>query len=262
VEAVTARWTPVWYNLDDGLAVGETNVWWFWNDHRSMQESPWGATLPDHPDCDLYFHTGGFSAHDAPHAHQRRATVAAITHDFLGSLTRVGTDEFGTYEFEAPDGTVFEVEAEEGPGRCWSHRVPFDDWSVLVLLDGVSEPFPDPLGAVQAILAEAERRNEIARAQRRSRWKSSSSRGRDPTRRHHHHDEAARRPPASPPQPAPGTDGRPAASGAGAIGGRASDTPPLVANGPVRSTSVAEPIEMPSASICCATSTPIHSPTG
>ena len=32
-------------------------------------------------------------------------------------------------------------------------------------------------------------------------------------------------------------------------GGRASDTPPLVANGPVRSTSVAEPIEMPSAAI-------------
>ena len=55
---------------------------------------------------------------------------------------------------------------------------------------------------------------------------------------------------------------RPASYGAVTIGGRASDTPPLVANGPVRSTSVAEPIEMPSASICCATSRPTHSPTG
>ena len=57
-------------------------------------------------------------------------------------------------------------------------------------------------------------------------------------------------------------DCRPASYGAVAIGGRASDTPPLVANGPVRSTSVAEPIEMPSASICWATSRPTHSPTG
>ena len=51
-------------------------------------------------------------------------------------------------------------------------------------------------------------------------------------------------------------------SGTVTIGGRASDTPPLVANGPDRSTSVAEPIEMPSASICWATSRPTHSPTG
>ncbi len=50
--------------------------------------------------------------------------------------------------------------------------------------------------------------------------------------------------------------------GIATIGGRASDTPPLVAKGPVWSTSVAEPIEMPSASICCATSMPTHSPTG
>ena len=63
-------------------------------------------------------------------------------------------------------------------------------------------------------------------------------------------------------QPASHIDCRPASYGAVTIGGRASDTPPLVANGPVRSTSVAEPIEMPSASICCATSRPTHSPTG
>ena len=61
---------------------------------------------------------------------------------------------------------------------------------------------------------------------------------------------------------APSIDCRSAAYGALAIGGLASDTPPLVANGPVRSTSVVEPIEMPSASICWATSRPTHSPTG
>ena len=61
---------------------------------------------------------------------------------------------------------------------------------------------------------------------------------------------------------APSIDCRSAPYGAVTIGGRASDTPPLVANGPVLSTSVAEPIEMPSASICCATSRPTHSPTG
>jgi len=66
----------------------------------------------------------------------------------------------------------------------------------------------------------------------------------------------------SPPQQAPSLDCRWAPYDAVTIGGRASDTPPLVANGPDRSTSVAEPIEMPPASICCATSRPTHSPTG
>ena len=55
---------------------------------------------------------------------------------------------------------------------------------------------------------------------------------------------------------------RSAPYGAVTIGGRATDTPPLVAKGPVLSKSVVEPIEMPSASICCATSRPTHSPTG
>ena len=99
-----------------------------------------GASGPaDVPHATLYFMNGvqGHSFHD------RRCTVAAVAHQSLGSLTRVGTDRFGVYEFELAGRTVLEVEAEEGPGRCWNPEIEIQDWSVLVALTDLSEPLTD-----------------------------------------------------------------------------------------------------------------------
>jgi hypothetical protein len=129
---VTACWFPLWYNLDQELAVGETAEWGFWVDRESLME--WLPRDQHVPNATLYF-----CGVEGP-SHDRRCTVAAITHGSLGSLTRASTDRFGVYEFELADGTVLEVEAEEGPGQCDDRSVTVHDWSLLVTLTDVSEP--------------------------------------------------------------------------------------------------------------------------
>jgi hypothetical protein len=89
---LTACWIPLWYNLDEGFAVGETAELGFWNDKQSLMKwLPRGSQVPN---ATLYF-----CCLDG-HSHVRRCTVATITHESLGSLTRVSTERFGEYEFE------------------------------------------------------------------------------------------------------------------------------------------------------------------
>jgi len=132
---VQALWLPGWYNLDDNVEVGVTDEWRFWNDRAAMFEN-WRKN-PDVPTVQLCFFNDLSSS---TKRHIRRATVRRITHPVIGDLVKVDTSRFGVYEYVTTDGTRYEVEAEEDPGRCWRPEVDIDEWYVIVELDNLGEP--------------------------------------------------------------------------------------------------------------------------
>ena len=137
---VTALWFPGWYNLDREVDVGETDEWCFWNDDVIEPEYR-RFRVAGLPAPSLYFYNTLLSP---DRWHVRRATTHSITHPTLGPLERIGTRRFGTYEFQSvATGTIYEVEAEEGPGVSYDQTVALTDWWVVVELGSVSEPLSE-----------------------------------------------------------------------------------------------------------------------
>jgi hypothetical protein len=127
----TALWAPGWYELDQSLEVGQEGRFWFY------QQPP--ADLPGVEDYDLVFFNHVCSA--AP-CQVRTARVVSIDHSELGSLERIDAQGLDYVFYPANDEAVL-VNAEENPGtisRAARELPPIDNWSVAVVLDGLSDP--------------------------------------------------------------------------------------------------------------------------
>ncbi len=123
-----AIWIPAWYELDQSIAVGIFQKFWF------FQEKPDCLSLDD--DVDLLF----FNQLDSSsNSEVRFARIKHIQHKTLGSLARIDTDGLD-YIFAPVDGEPIAVNAEEEPGQSYMFDRAIDDWSVLVTLNDISEP--------------------------------------------------------------------------------------------------------------------------
>lgn len=130
-EIKKAIWTPSWYEMDQSIAVGSSNKFWFFQDSQSV------ADIAD--DIDIVF----FNQLDSTvNSEMRFANVAEIHHSILGQLSRVDTDGLD-YIFTTVDGTDILVNAEEEPGKTYDEGVEIEDWSVVVCLTNVSQPTGD-----------------------------------------------------------------------------------------------------------------------
>ncbi len=124
-------WAPGWYELDQPLAVGQSNQFWFY------RQPP--ADLPDVESYDFVFFNR-FSAVD--NCQVRTAHVISIEHPELGPLARVDTAGLD-YVFITDRGDNIVVNAEESPGTVFqkeSESLLVDNWSISVVLTNVSEP--------------------------------------------------------------------------------------------------------------------------
>jgi hypothetical protein len=134
----TALWTPGWYELDQSLAVGERQKFWFFQHPPDDFQSP----LFNHGvSFDLVF----FNQLDSnENSCVRYARVLEMTHPRLGSLLRIDTDG-QDYIFYPVLGEEIVVNAEETPGTVYDSRPEqaIQDWSVVVKLEDVSEPLSD-----------------------------------------------------------------------------------------------------------------------
>lgn len=134
----TALWTPGWYELDQPLAVGQSDRFWFY------RQAP--ADLPDVESYELVF----FNQLSAvANCQVRTAQVESIEHPDLGSLARIDTDGLD-YVFITAGGDRIVVNAEENPGTIFENPLSLpsiDDWSVSVVLGAISEPLANDPGS-------------------------------------------------------------------------------------------------------------------
>ena len=129
-QTLKAIWTPSWYELDQSLAVGIKQKFWFFQDKPTFSASQ---------DVDLVF----FNQLDSEvNSVVRFAEIVDIHHDVLGPLTRVDTDGLD-YIFVPVEGSEIFVNAEEEPGNAYDTEFEIDDWTLLVTLQNVSEPICD-----------------------------------------------------------------------------------------------------------------------
>ncbi len=126
-----AIWTPGWYEMDQTVAVGMEQKFWFFKDKSR-------AGIIDEA-IDLVF----FNQLDSTcNCQVRFAHVVDIWHDILGPLARVDTDGLD-YLFVTTAGREIMVNAEEQPGKSDDPVFDIDDWSVWVTLNNVSEPISE-----------------------------------------------------------------------------------------------------------------------
>ncbi len=122
-----ALWIPGWYGLDEGIAVGDSDWWWF---YRSRPR--WLGSVPSSfaDECELFFHNG------QPVERMRcSARVVDINHPRLGRVRAIDTS--GDYVFELGWGRVLAVNSEEAPGHCDDPSVDTTEWWVVVTLGDV-----------------------------------------------------------------------------------------------------------------------------
>lgn len=132
-------WVPGWYNLDQSLAVGKADEYWFHASEPNWDDDAPAAVRGGEP----VFFNGLFAPGGAT---VRMVRVDAIHHAQLGQLTSIRTERFGVYEFVDIAGHEFEVEAEQGPGVCYDPEVRIADWSVRVAFSDVATDAPNPPG--------------------------------------------------------------------------------------------------------------------
>jgi len=126
-----AIWTPSWYEMDQTIAVGVKNKFWF------FQETP-EIDFNDEA-YDLVF----FNQLDSnSNSVVRFANIAEIFHESLGPMVRIDADGLD-YIFTPVNGNDILVNAEEEPGKTYEDGVEIDEWSVMVTLVEVSEPMGD-----------------------------------------------------------------------------------------------------------------------
>lgn len=124
-----ALWTPGWYELDQTLAVGDRQKFWFF-------ETPPGDVETLGENIDLVFYNQLDSSSNCT---VRYATIDELHHPQLGQLLRVDTDG-QDYIFFPVDGEEIVVNAEEEPGTIRDGSIGVTDWSVRARLSDVSEP--------------------------------------------------------------------------------------------------------------------------
>ena len=126
-----ALWIPGWYELDQPLAVGIRDRFWFY------QNPP--MDFPDVESFDYVFFNQMVSS---ANCQVRYATIAAIDHPVVGPLLRIDTDGMD-YIFYPENGNEIVVNAEEQPGKIYDPSDDVSDWSLVVTLEDVSEPVAD-----------------------------------------------------------------------------------------------------------------------
>lgn len=130
-EIKKAIWTPSWYEMDQSVAVGTSNKFWF------FQDCPNVANIGD--DIDMVF----FNELDSTNNSELRfADVTDIQHKALGKIIRVDTDGLD-YIFTQMDGTEILVNAEEEPGKTYDDNLEIEDWTIIVFLANISDPIAD-----------------------------------------------------------------------------------------------------------------------
>ncbi len=128
---MTALWTPGWYELDQSLAVGQRQRFWFFETNPPIEIDGNHAN-----DFDLVF----FNQLDSSaNCQVRFARIVEIKHKQLGLLSGIDTEGMD-YIFVPIDGHEVVVNAEEDPGSTYDCNLEIDDWSVVVTLSDVSEP--------------------------------------------------------------------------------------------------------------------------
>ena len=133
-KAMKAVWTPSWYELDQSIAVGAQDKFWFFQDNPSLE-----LTGDSVEQVDLVF----FNQLDsACNSEVRFAHVEEIHHEVLGALQRVDTDGLD-YVFKLANGDEVMVNAEEEPGQTYDDDLQIENWSVIVMLKEVSEPISE-----------------------------------------------------------------------------------------------------------------------
>jgi hypothetical protein len=120
-----ATWRPQWHQLDQGVAVGQTDRFWF-----HPQQSP-GEAL-------RFFNS---LPNSEASSEVRQACIVAIEHPELGPLTRIDTRGLD-YVFYGVEGTEWIVNAEETPGLIYDDK-PVGDWAIQVQLRDVSAPLSE-----------------------------------------------------------------------------------------------------------------------
>ena len=128
----TALWTPGWYELDQTLALGERQKFWFF-------QTPPDECLTVADDLDFVFYNQLDSTQNCI---VRYAKIVEMQHRELGELLKVDTDGLDYIFFPAGSEEIV-VNAEEEPGSTYDSDLEVADWSVLVKLAEVSEPVAD-----------------------------------------------------------------------------------------------------------------------
>ncbi len=139
-----AIWRPAWHRLDQSLKTGQAGRFWFFVSPRPA-EGPVNLVGAVDPLAEagpaLQFFNRTVSARHAPEV--RSGTVISIVHPQLGPLTSVDTSGLD-YRFVTAAGTELSVNAEEETGTvCDAPDLMVSDWSVEVLLHGLSDPLRD-----------------------------------------------------------------------------------------------------------------------
>lgn len=124
-------WVPGWYELDQPLAVGSRDRFWF------FQNPP--MDYPPAESVDYVFYNQITSG---ANCQVRYATIVALDHHKLGPLERIDTDGLD-YIFFPRNGPEIVVNAEEDPGAAYESQFKIEDWTVQVTMMDVSEPVAD-----------------------------------------------------------------------------------------------------------------------
>jgi hypothetical protein len=128
---VTALWAPGWHELDQSLAVGRRQRFWFFETNPLKEIQGESAN-----EFDLVF----FNQLDSSaNCQVRFAQIVEIKHKQLGLLSEIDTAGLD-YIFVTIDGNDILVNAEEDPGTTYDCNLEIEDWSVVVTLSDLSEP--------------------------------------------------------------------------------------------------------------------------
>lgn len=119
-----AAWVPLWYELDQNLAVGAVDELWFFT------EAPQELAALNKVVLFRGLTTSG------PHV-ALKCRVLRIHHPILGDLEAVETRGLD-YCFVQASGERIEVNAEEEPGAAYDQQVTVRDWSLTVWLQRCS----------------------------------------------------------------------------------------------------------------------------
>ena len=126
-----ALWSPGWYELDQSVAVGNRQRFWF------FQNPP--ADLDHAESFDFVFFNENSTSSNVQ---VREANVVSIEHEQLGKLSRIDAEGLD-YTFTQENGKNVVVNAEEDPGTVYDAPLIILDWSVQVGLSDVSPIITD-----------------------------------------------------------------------------------------------------------------------
>ena len=119
-----AIWTPGWYELDQALALGQRQKFWFF---QTVPDSMGG--LKDDGHSLVFFNKTDTSEN----CEARFARIDEMHHSQLGAIQRIDTDGLD-YIFFPIEGEEVIVNAEEEPGQAYDLGESISDWSIHVKL--------------------------------------------------------------------------------------------------------------------------------